>query len=935
MFAPRQSFASNEEIERQKRVWEVIQIDTASSNARVRSDESTTKYQIVSSTRPSLLLTTLETKAAAVKCQHPNVPPIVRAKIYKRLNEIFDMIRTSEYWKQTMLKAVEKTIGDNQTPTQWREEEKLDLAEAISAAVKNEEYVLLRVIEESRNVREEIRRVVEDTKIVYGDVVYLALRPPVLAYRPPPTINLTYAESLNNSICNYDERGIGTFNLTALSDVTLYDFERLCFENKVLYQYYKGTHFATYLFQNILYSLNATSVKDLEGNDRWQAKLAILISATNFNERLAINAFYDNVVVDNNSVSYDTSFVPKYDVRALKPISQPLTVKNILKNAVSTIVDDQIVSERIDDAASLIYRRTFDPKTTARVPKEYLPIFYVFPFKEGHIVEMDGKVSFVDFPPVNSRRFVNFTINQLPNVCNDGDVEGIIEEVSKTLTLNDAIAYALYDAKGLDEQGIVLLVLRQMVGSLLQIPGTRFQIPLPTVNQILSWTTLLCNEEADILNDDDDDNYSKHVTDEVENQMKRATVNDDDDDKVPSSCSFKKMKRSFPPAQSSTYRTKEIDRILLPSLSGCSASTNDRINVEVTRTVSLIRDIASSCVTALGATFRCSSYSLLEADMREVKKALNNDAERYVFATILLQQYPSNSIKRYRDSLKNVRFGSEPVAFYINAIPFNDASSSSSSSYNPQPKYPLNRRRYVDSTLQERLDSYTELLVRPTDASSNGFVNDSPNLACQPYDCWELYEFTDPRLNLLSKGYDVRGINDESKRFEYSDIVYEGIKNIFEQRSADDVSLNMSDLQLSAFVALQIIIPESMRPELKTTAQNANVVGETSCLRIIRDKINVQEAASSTSCALKLGLTPYKRPLIPIDTTQMTREHKIVTRSCNANKIEPSSIIDIPLAAYNTTTATTNINIDGAISSKTDGVSNENNVVLSCSLKRK
>ncbi|KAI5630627.1 OrNVorf25-like [Venturia canescens] len=467
--------------------------------------------------------------------------------------------------------------------------------ETIKTFIKNEDD-LNDVI-----VQRKIWNYLKTVEIEIGDVMHLSVKPLILT-RAPQTVSHENIELETAP------------NVT----VSLHDFETLCFENRVQLQYYTNTPFSSYVFQNILFSLSATTLESLLGSDKWQARLATLIHHTGFSDIVTIKSFYEDTV-EHNGVVYDTSFVPKYEVRKLKPIAR--------------------LPRTTNDPETLNYREKMDPRNVKSVPLSHIGIFLVYPFKDGYYVQPDGTVTHVGImePKKNS---IQFNVTEL---CDASNVEHTIDDAARTFNYDDVLAYAIHSVS-LKEQGLALLIIRQMIGPVLTLG--EFKISLPTIDEILAWTSFSCTSR----------------------------------------------------------------KILLPEHSNTPT---------VAVSNALIRDIASSCVSKLGAAFICSSYNILESDFHAVYGNLRNDAELYVFLTLLMQVYPTNMYKLQRDSLKPV-FGSSPRSLE---------------------RYQSSTRAYVQTTLADRLNSYTEPLITPTDVGTS--------VTCPPYKCMELYEFIDPKLNEL------------------------------------------------------------------------------------------------------------------------------------------------------------------------------------------
>lgn len=465
-------------------------------------------------------------------------------------------------------------------------------------------------------VKQAIRRYVDagikdGPSLEVGDVLLLPRKPPLLTLRPEPLRPLGH-----------------TVETEELREGNLADFERLAFGGRVAFQLYPGTSFAAYLYQNLLHALgdigDPESVRD---NADWRARLLLLLHDTGHNEYVAVNAFYANRLSLNGRV-YDTSFVPKYDVRSLRPIVELRT-------------------QSADEQAMINYYYTVELEGLTVVPDRFIGIFLTFPFKRGYYVQPSGRVVYPNIAPFKLKS-TQLTIDR---VCDTADIEEALDETARTVELDEVIGYTLY-ADTLLKQGVALLVLRRMTGNSALIGG--YNVILPTESDVLSWTRVSCRRHRVVL----------------------------------------------PPY----YRSRTSDRSL-----------------------ALVQDIAGLCVSEMGATIVCSAYRIPEIDMRYVHANLRNDAERYVFYTILLQEYASPAIREARKALRP-HFGRN-----VNAT---------------LEYYTKSARRYTDSTVSDRLATLTEPIVRPTDMRAD--LNE-----CPPYNCPELYRFADPQLAELARRGDV------------------------------------------------------------------------------------------------------------------------------------------------------------------------------------
>lgn len=307
----------------------------------------------------------------------------------------------------------------------------------------------------NEKTRERIRNFLKSVNIEIGTTLMLPKKLPILTLQPEPIPSYTKI-----------------LDTTVISPVNIGDFEYLCFKNKIRFRYLKDSNFATYMYQNILNYLNAGSSDELIGNQSWQAQLALLIEATDFSDYAAMQAFYDDTI-SYRGVSYDTSFVPKYDVKSLEP-QDPMNT-------------------HINDARMIDYYYSLDERRTSKVPINMIGIFLTFPFKNGHYIRPTGKIVHLKLKSYNTLQSSRIAIS---NLCDMYDIESAIESAARTIPLDDAIYYAVY-SKNLKEQSIALLILRRLIGDVLTIGEEHINIP-SEIN-VLSWTKKSCNNQKLVL----------------------------------------------------------------------------------------------------------------------------------------------------------------------------------------------------------------------------------------------------------------------------------------------------------------------------------------------------------------------------------------------------------------------------------------------------
>lgn len=453
-----------------------------------------------------------------------------------------------------------------------------------------------------KKIKEKIRECIKNTTLDINDTIELIPKTPILTIQP--------LEIQSDTVY------LETYPITYTN---LKEFEYICFGNKLSYRYMDENSFPSYLYLNLLHSLNATDPQQLIGNNKWQAKLAILLKETNLNNYVATAVFYHNTITYND-ITYDVSYVPKYDVSNLKPQNIMIGKYRHLK-----LID---------------YYYDLDVENTRRIKMENIGIFLTFPFKNGYYIQPNGDLIYLNLY-TNKKQSIDLNID---TICYMHDIEFFIDLLSRYIHLDDAINYALY-AKNLTHQAIALLIIRRLVGNVLVLGS--YEIHLASELTILSWTQLACGNM----------------------------------------------------------------KLILP---------NKYLITDTPIYVSLINDIAASCFTKKGASILCSSYFIPEVNIHAVYKLLKTDAEKYVFFTLLLQTYIVAPYYYIRNTLKP-QFGRQ----IINLA-----------------KYPKINREYNDSTIVNRLDSYSEPLLKPTDVNADVHI-------CPPYKCIDLYEFSNEQLKEL------------------------------------------------------------------------------------------------------------------------------------------------------------------------------------------
>ncbi|ATY70189.1 GrBNV gp76-like protein [Tomelloso virus] len=305
--------------------------------------------------------------------------------------------------------------------------------------------------------QERIRNYLKSVNIELGTPLVLPKKLPILAQQPPE-VDMGRLNAV--------------FDTTIAPPVNIGQFEELCFQNRIRFRYLRNSSFASYMYQNLLYYLNASSADELIGNDTWQAHLALLIDRIDYSDYLTMEAFYVDSIT-YRGVEYDCSFVPSYDVRSLDP--------------------QDPVNPKLNDQAMIDYYYSLNERSKIVIPTNMMGIFLVFPFKNGHYIRPSGEIVHLTLNNYNTLKSSRIAIS---NLCDMYNIESAIETEARLIPLDDAIYYAVY-SKDLREQAIALLIIRRIVGNTLIIGEER--IELPSELNILSWTKHSCSDRALVM----------------------------------------------------------------------------------------------------------------------------------------------------------------------------------------------------------------------------------------------------------------------------------------------------------------------------------------------------------------------------------------------------------------------------------------------------
>uniref|UniRef100_A0A0C9RP25 CLPB1 protein n=1 Tax=Fopius arisanus TaxID=64838 RepID=A0A0C9RP25_9HYME len=343
--------------------------------------------------------------------------------------------------------------------------------EKLAAAVLNNAYVnSVRAFKIERK-GEEIQTIL-NTQDLTDDTRIFECRRQILKsieqvkFQPGDTFQLSYKTKTPTLYPEAIKPIITRWNVVPSTNVSLIDFEKLMFNNKILLRYYENVRFVDYMLANLKYYLDVDEVSQTEDNMLSQAKLLQFMDKTEYNEYTLIRAFYDNTITYNNMI-YDTSFVPKYPVLDLKHQLSP------------------IIS--IDKSDEINYWNSIDLSTIDIIPIQYLGIFMVFPFKNGFYVQPTGKITKIPLKPKKRMSLINL----LASICSSDDLEAVLDETCKIYTAEDILHWTLYEST-LRNVGLGILLLRRYFGDILTI--NPFKIALVNEYTILSWLTLQCNK---------------------------------------------------------------------------------------------------------------------------------------------------------------------------------------------------------------------------------------------------------------------------------------------------------------------------------------------------------------------------------------------------------------------------------------------------------
>lgn len=292
------------------------------------------------------------------------------------------------------------------------------------------------------------------------------------------------------------------FQTSNLSDSSIYKFENLLFDNKIILSYNNGESFSNYLYKNLLNYFDVSKIEDLQENfEDWRIKLIKLIELFKFNNFIIKSLFYFDTVKFNDEV-LDVSFIPKYDV-------------NTLNSEYITMNDDF-------NLQNVKYYDTFDVKNTKIIPSQYRILFKTFPFKNSYYINYKtGQIKHIDFPKYKNES-TKFYISE---ICNINNINYALFSISKLISKRELMSFIIH-ASNLKHQGLALLVLKIKIGNKWYMENL-FKIELPFLNNVVGWCKIECNVNKIILplknpytlRTENYINFIKHIEKVAENKL--------------------------------------------------------------------------------------------------------------------------------------------------------------------------------------------------------------------------------------------------------------------------------------------------------------------------------------------------------------------------------------------------------------------------------
>lgn len=273
-----------------------------------------------------------------------------------------------------------------------------------------------------------------------------------------------------------------SYDLSDVPKTNLFQFEKLVFDNKVIYPLSLADNFSDYIYSNLLHSLESTQKKEKS----WQTKFLEMIQKWGKCKLILIKDAFEKDSITFNGNKYDVSFVPKFNLNLLIPYEKVFIES-----------DDEIAQNKE-------YRNNLDVKHTKIINRKYLDIFVIFPFKDQHFVSNDGKIYFIEKVITQNDDLIS-KINQ---ICVCIEFEQLLRESIHSISFDELISFVLTE-NSLKLQGIGLLLLREMCGDNLMLND--HIIKLPYLFDILKYTSFPCSKTQILLYK----NPNEHLSDSL------------------------------------------------------------------------------------------------------------------------------------------------------------------------------------------------------------------------------------------------------------------------------------------------------------------------------------------------------------------------------------------------------------------------------------
>lgn len=264
------------------------------------------------------------------------------------------------------------------------------------------------------------------------------------------------------------KENILTINKTSVMS-SLYEFEKMIFNNEILYEFITLKTFSYYLYKNL-----TNFIKNHPTNSEFQQKMLEVLTEIGNDNELSMEMFGSNTIKFYGK-PIDVSFIPNYPI---KKLYNPILSVNLI--------------EQTDKIKILKYIEEINLDTIDLIPSEFINFFKIFPFKKGIYIKPNGTKLYL-YTPFPKNQTVE---NTLIAICNTNELNTAIYSLSSNESVNDLITYAVH-TDNFTHQGIVLLALRKILGNYLFLENQ--QIFLPFMKDVLSWIKLKCEQTDQIF----------------------------------------------------------------------------------------------------------------------------------------------------------------------------------------------------------------------------------------------------------------------------------------------------------------------------------------------------------------------------------------------------------------------------------------------------